>query len=181
MKYLQCMAMGAMLALLATPVSAEVLNAGASGFTVRETTHLTAAPDAVYAALIEPRQWWKSAHTFSGDAANLTLDAKAGGCWCETLPDGGSVEHMRVVFADPGKVLRLRGGLGPMQSMAILGAMTWTLKSAGSETDLTLTYAAGGYDKDGFAELAKSVDEVLSEQVNRLTLYVDTGMPEPQP
>jgi len=68
-----------------------------------------------------------------------------------------------------------------MQGMAVEAAMTWTLKAAGDETDLALTYAAGGYDKDGFAELARSVDGVLKEQVNRLTLYVDTGMPEPQP
>lgn len=169
------------LAMVASPAAAEIVDAGASGFTIRVTTHPTAGPGAVYAALIQPRQWWNGAHSFSGSAANFTFDAKAGGCWCETLPGGGSAEHMRVVFADPGKILRLRGGLGPMQAMAILGAMTWTLKPAGNETDLTLTYTAGGYGKDGFAELAKSVDGVLREQVNRLTLYVDTGMPEPQP
>ena len=168
-------------AMVASPAAAEIVDAGANGFTIRETTHLAAGPGAVYDALIQPGQWWNSVHSFSGSAANFTFDARAGGCWCETLPGGGSAEHMHVVFADPGKVLRLRGGLGPMQGMAILGAMTWTLKPAGNETDLTLTYTAGGYDKDGFAELAKSVDGVLREQVSRLTLYVDTGMPEPQP
>lgn len=181
METFKCLASAVALGLLASPAAAEVLDTGASGFTVQETAHLTATPDAVYAALIQPGQWWNGAHSFSGSAANFTLDAKAGGCWCETLSGGGTVEHMRVVFADPGKVLRLRGGLGPMQGMAVEAAMTWTLKEAGKETDLTLTYAAGGYAKDGFAELAKSVDHVLSEQVNRLTLYVDTGMPEPQP
>ena len=165
----------------ASPAAAEIVDSGASGFIIRQTAHLTAAPGAVYAALVQPRQWWSGAHSFSGSASNFTFDAKAGGCWCETLPDGGSAMHMTVVYAAPGKMLRLRGALGPMQTMGVSGAMTWALQAAGNETDLTLTYAVGGYANDGFAELAKAVDGVLHEQVNRLTLYVDTGMPEPQP
>ncbi len=91
--------------------SAEVVSAAANGFEVRETAHAAAAPDKVYAGLLLPAHWWNSDHTFSGSAANLTLDARAGGCWCESLPNGGSVEHLRVVFASPGKMLRMRGAL----------------------------------------------------------------------
>ena len=72
---------------------------------------------------------------FSKSAANLTLDAKAGGCWCETLPDGGSVEHLVVVFADPGKTLVMRGALGPLQGLGVEGALSIVLKPAGDGTD----------------------------------------------
>lgn len=163
------------------PATAAVLDSGANGFTIQQTAHLTQPSAKVYAALIQPKDWWSGEHTYSGSAANLTFGARAGGCWCETLPDGGSVAHMTVVYAAPGKALRLRGGLGPLQEMGASGTLTWTLKPAGNETDLTLTYAVAGYAKDGYTELAKTVDRVLSEQVGRLTLYVDTGMPEPQP
>jgi len=36
----------------------------------------------------------------------------------------GSVEHMRVIQAFPEKVLRMRGGLGPLQSEPATGVLT---------------------------------------------------------
>jgi hypothetical protein len=101
---------------------------------------LAAAPDKAYAALLQPARWWSSEHTFSGSAAKLTLDARAGGCWCETLTDGGSVEHMRVVYVAPGRVLRLRGALGPLQGLGVEGAMTLSVKAGASGADITLSY-----------------------------------------
>ncbi|MGC1523626.1 MAG: hypothetical protein WA803_18950, partial [Steroidobacteraceae bacterium] len=80
------------------PVAAAVLNVAANGFEIHETAHTSASPDQVYAALLMPSRWWDSNHTFSRSAANLVLDARAGGCWCETLPNGGSVEHLTVVY-----------------------------------------------------------------------------------
>ncbi len=37
---------------------------------------------------------------------------------------------MQVVYAAPGKTLRLSGGLGPLQGMGVTGAMTFTLEPA---------------------------------------------------
>jgi hypothetical protein len=153
--------------------AAEVLNVAANGFEVRETVHSAASPDQVYAVLLQPARWWSSDHTFSRSAANLTLDARAGGCWCETLPNGGSVQHLTVVFVSPGKALRLRGALGPLQGLAVDGAMTWSLQSAAGGTDISMTYAVGGYVKDGFDDLSKGVDHVLGEQLARLKKLVD--------
>src|ERR1700677_971383 len=133
--------------------AAEVVGVAGNGFEVRETGHVAVSPDKVYAVLLQPARWWNSDHTFSGNAANLVLEARAGGCWCETLPNGGSVEHLRVVFVSPGKTLRLRGALGPFQLYAVEGVMTWSLKSAANGTDISMTYAIGGYAKDGFDEL----------------------------
>jgi uncharacterized protein YndB with AHSA1/START domain len=160
------------------PALGSVADVASNGFTVQITTHVAAAADKVYSALIIPAHWWNSEHTFSGDASNLVLDAKAGGCWCEQLPDGGSVMHLTVVYVAPGKVLRLRGALGPLQGYAIEGAMTWTLKASGDGTDLSLTYALAGYYKGGFKQWSKGVDGVLTDQVARLKRLVETGSPE---
>ena len=70
--------------------SAGVVNVSGNGFEVREAAHSTAASDKVYGELLLPAHWWSSDHTFSGSAANLVLDAHAGGCWCENLPGGGT-------------------------------------------------------------------------------------------
>ena len=155
--------------------SAEVTDVAPDGFSVSEVAHIAAPSDKVYAALIAPQHWWSSKHTFSGNAANLTLDAKAAGCWCETMPDGGSVEHMAVVFVSPGKVLRLRGAMGPFQEMAATTVMTWSLKPSGDGTDVTLVSATGGYVKGGLQNLAPVVDRVFGDQLARLKSYVETG------
>jgi len=121
-------------------VGATVNDSAANGFSVTEAVHIGATPDKVYAELIQPGHWWSSVHTFSKNATNLTLDAKAGGCWCEKMPNGGSVQHLTVVFADPGNALVLRGALGPMQGLGVDGALTIELKPGkgrhGSHRDL---------------------------------------------
>jgi Polyketide cyclase / dehydrase and lipid transport len=156
---------------------AEVIDVAPNGFEVRESVHVAAPPDRAYAELLQPAHWWSSDHTFSGNAANLNLDARAGGCWCESLPGGGSVEHLRVVYVAPGKVLRLRGALGPFQGLAVNGAMTWSVKSngSGSGSDISLSYVVGGYAKDGFDALSKAADRVLGEQIARLKSTLDAG------
>jgi hypothetical protein len=153
--------------------AAEVVAVAGNGFEIRETAHMAASSDKVYAALLLPARWWNSDHTFSGSAANLVLDARAGGCWCETLPGGGSVEHLRVVYVSPGKILRMRGALGPFQGLAVDGVMTWSVKSVADGTDVSFTYSIGGYAKDGFDELSKMTDHVLGEQMARFKKLVD--------
>src|ERR1700677_5201433 len=106
------------------PAFATVIDVAPNGFTVQVSAHFAAPPGQVYSTVIKPAHWWASDHTFSGDARNLTLDAKVGGCWCEKLAAGGSVLHLSVVYVDPGKVLRLRGALGPFQGYGVEGAMT---------------------------------------------------------
>jgi uncharacterized protein YndB with AHSA1/START domain len=160
------------------PASAAVEDEASNGFTIIQTATVAAPPGRVYQAVVAPAHWWSSEHTYSQNAANLSLDARAGGCWCESLPGGGSVQHMVVVNVMPGKLLRLRGALGPLQGMAVDGAMTFALHAAGNGTQLTLTYAVGGYAKEGFVELAKAVDSVLGEQTARLAHLIETGSAE---
>ena len=167
-----------LLLVAAAPAFATVVDIASTGFTVQVAAHISAPPKKVYTTLIKPSHWWASEHTFSGDAANLTLDAKANGCWCEKLANGGAAVHMTVVHVDPGKGLTLRGALGPFQNYGVEGAMTWTLKASGDGTDLSLTYALGGYFKDGTAQWSKGADGVLTDQVMRLKRLLETGSPE---
>jgi Polyketide cyclase / dehydrase and lipid transport len=153
---------------------AAIVSATPQGFEVHETVHVAAAADKAYAALLTPARWWSSDHTFSHDAKNLTLDARAGGCWCETLPDGGSVQHLSVVWVAPGKVLRLRGALGPLQGMAVDGVLTWTVKAAASGSEIAVSYAVAGYSEQGFDVISKGVDQVMAEQIGRLKKLLES-------
>lgn len=158
--------------------AAEVISVASNGFEVGETAHTSAAADKVYAEMLTPAHWWSSDHTFSGSAANLVLDARAGGCCCETLANGGSVEHLTVVFVSPGKMLRMRGALGPFQSLTVDGVMTWSVKSAaGGGTDINFTYSVWGLVKDGFDELSKAADQVLGAQMQSLKKLLDGAAP----
>jgi len=75
---------------------------------------------------------------------------------------------MDVVYAAPGKALRLVGGLGPLQEMGVSGALTFTLKAeSAGVTRVTVSYAVSGFAPQGFADLAPAVDAVLGEQLAR--------------
>jgi len=62
--------------------------------------------------------------------------------------------------------------------MAVDGAMTWSLKSAGGGTDIVLVYNLGGFVDGGFQAMAPNVDAVLAEQITRLKQFIDTGSPD---
>jgi len=156
---------------------AEVIDSSAGGFTVKTTLSIQASPDEVYRRLIHIGDWWDSEHTFSGDAHNLSIEEKAGGCFCEKLPNGGSVRHLEVLFLEPGKTLRMGGGLGPLQGIAASGSMTIKLSPAGAGTKLETTYAVAGYLPSGMNTLAAPVDSVLTSQFTRLKNCVERGDP----
>ena len=171
----------ACLALLALPSSsrAEVVDSAANGFTVRIAVDVAASPARVYRTLVDRvGQWWDPEHTWSGRAANMSLDASPGGCFCEKLP-GGGVRHLMVVYAEEGKLLRLNGGLGPLQGLAVAGSMTWTFANANGGTRLVLTYTVGGYAPGGVDAIAKPADGMLTGQVQRLKRFIETGKAAP--
>ncbi len=156
----------------------EVVDSAANGFTVKITITIKAARDAVYRQIIHVGDWWDSAHTFSGDAHNLSIEEKPMGCWCEKLPQGG-VRHMEVVFLSPGKKLVMIGGLGPLQSMATTGSMSFQLSPAEGSTKLEVTYTVAGYLAAGLNNLAAPVDGVLGQQIGRLKNLMETGKAAP--
>lgn len=165
------------IALLSSTARADVADSAAGGFTVKQSVTVAAPAPKAWSALIEPRGWWDKGHTWSGDAANLSIEPAAGGCFCEKLPGGGGVRHMTVVYVEPNKLLRLSGGLGPLQDLAVTAVMTFKLTEAQGKTTLELTYKVGGYAPTGLAALARPVDGVLGEQLARWKRRVETGKP----
>lgn len=163
---------------LAASARADVVNADSSGFQVKTTLTVAAPPAKVYAALLKVGQWWNPEHTWSGNAANLSLSAKPGGCFCEKLEGRGGVQHMVVVYAAPGRELRLNGALGPLQTEAAIGNLSLVLTAKDEGTELAAVYSVGGYTKGGWVAWAPDVDAVLAQQFTRLKSYVETGKPQ---
>lgn len=161
--------------LSATPALAEVKSATPAGFEVESRATVPAPPAEAYAALGRVGQWWASGHSWSGNATNMTMELRAGGCFCEALPaEGGSVEHGRVVFAQPGRMLRISGTLGPLQSEAATGTLTWTFNPAsGGGTEIVMSYVVGGYIRAMTPQqIAPLVDRVLAEQLEGLRAHL---------
>jgi uncharacterized protein YndB with AHSA1/START domain len=167
-----------LLALGAIHAAAEIADSAATGFTYKTTLNLQAPPETVYQRLLSVGNWWSSDHTFSGDAHNLSIEAKPMGCWCERLPSGGGVRHMQVVRVIPGKMLVMTGGLGPLQSIAATGSMSFRFQPAAGGTKLEIIYAVTGYLPAGMNTLAAPVDQVLTQQFTRFRNYVEKGNAE---
>jgi uncharacterized protein YndB with AHSA1/START domain len=168
----------AIVALVAPAVGdAATSNVSAAGFLVTLQQEVKANPHRVYEALGEVDKWWNSQHTYSGNAANLSLQAQASACFCERW-DGNSVEHGRVVYAVRDSALRIQGALGPLQAMAVNAVLTFTLEEKRGRTMLQLTYRVSGNETSGLQELAAPVDQVLGEALQRLVDYIETGKPQ---
>jgi uncharacterized protein YndB with AHSA1/START domain len=158
---------------LSMPASAEIVDVQANGMEVRQQVHIEAPPDKVWAALMAPARWWSSDHSFSGSSANITIDPKVGGCWCETLPNGGGVRHMEVTYIAPPKTVVFRGALGPFYNLAADGALSYTLAEKDGGTDVTVVFRAGGYVKEGFQKWAGAVDGVFAQQTGNLKKHIE--------
>jgi uncharacterized protein YndB with AHSA1/START domain len=159
----------------AAPAAAEMKPAFPAGFEVENRVTVPVPPAEAWAAMARIGEWWPSDHSWSGSAANMTLDPRAGGCFCEALPDsGGSVEHGRVVFAQPDRLLRLRAALGPLQSEAVVGTLTFTFTPTGQGgTEIVMNYLVGGLIRgpgpEGFAPI---VDRVMALQLDGLRVHL---------
>jgi len=158
--------------------SAEVVDAGATGFSIKVSSEVNATPSTVFRLLSEQiGRWWDSAHTFSGSAANLTIEPRVGGCFCERLRNG-AVQLIFFIQLETPRVLVLHGGLGPLGSMGVAGAMEWDLEERSGRAQLQVVYNVGGYIKGDFTQLAPLVDGVITSQVKRLKAVSETGRPE---
>jgi hypothetical protein len=164
---LKIISAGLALAMLATTAAAEVRARTDNGFTLAFERPVRVAPETVLEAVAMPAGWWSSAHTYSGDAANIRLDLIPGGCWCEALP-GGGVKHAEVVLVMPERrMVRFDAPFGPLQGMgadAVL-TMTWSDPPEGGERLLKWSYVVNG---PGTGAMADVIDSVMTEQFRRL-------------
>lgn len=162
-----------LIAIGASPAGAKVAATSESGFVSHNEALVAAAPEEAWAAMLSPADWWNGDHTYSGNSANITFAAVAGGCFCEAIPSAdaaapGQIEHMRVIYVAPFSTLRLTGGLGPLQSEAVTGVLTMTVAAEGEGTKISWDYVVGGYMRMGVAEVAPLVDQAVGEQLTRL-------------
>jgi uncharacterized protein YndB with AHSA1/START domain len=168
---------GAMALLLATPATAEVVHSKANGFELRYSTVVPSAPKPAMEAFARVNQWWDAAHTYSGKADNLSLQLKAGGCFCEHFADGGGVEHLHVTYVDLGKRLVMTGALGPLLYEATTGVMDVQFKPAGTGTEVILNYRVAGFANGGADKLAPLVDKVMGGMMARFAAYATPAKP----
>jgi hypothetical protein len=155
-------------AMLGGPAGADVKQAAPDGIAIQVKAEVALDRDGAWARLLDLGSWWNGAHSYSGDADSMSIDAVAGGCWCE-LWSGGEVEHGRILFVMPKQAIRFSTALGPLQELGVTGAMTWTLSngSAPGKTTITLDYKVTGSSLSALDKLAGPVDQVLTEQVTR--------------
>ncbi len=167
-----------LLALIASGglAKAEVTDSSELGFTIVHERLVNASRmEAWQAAVQEVGQWWSDDHTITGDASRMRIDARPLGCFCESFGGTAGVVHLTVTFVNPGVILRLTGGLGPLGLMGVNGNMTWEFNEVEEGTLLRFTYAVGGYRPGGLAEVAAPVDRVIGDALQRLEAYVDAG------
>lgn len=165
---------------LAPSARAEVASAAPSVFEIRAESSVSVPPERVWTALGEIGRWWNSSHTYSGDAANMTMPLEAGACFCERWGNGQSVAHGQVVLVmehEGVRTLRFIGGLGPLQASGVTGVMTWTVAPDPAGAKITMHYRAAGDAGLGLDAMAPLVDQVLTEQFGRLARYTETGAP----
>ena len=160
------------IAVLSTPAWAEVKDAAPSGFTIENSTVVAVDAATAWRALVgKVDSWWPKDHTWWGRASTLTIDARAGGCFCEIAGER-QAQHMQVVFVEPQRLLRMIGGLGPLQGMGLSGTLEWRLAAIDGGTKITLWYRAGGYTPDDIAKFAAVVDSVQVLQLGGLANYL---------
>lgn len=158
------------LASVISPAFAEVASRRDDAFTLTFEERVSASPEAILEALGRPAAWWSDAHTYSGAAANLTIDLRPGGCWCEVLP-GGGVKHGEVLLVWPEqRQVVFEAPLGPLQSMGADAVLTVSWAEAdGDARLLKWTFAV---QAPGAGAVAGPVDGVMAEQFGRLVAHL---------
>lgn len=147
---------------------AEITSSSPTHFVLRHEAASTLTPDALWRRLINPAAWWHPDHTYSGDAGNLSLDAQAGGLWREDW-DGGSITHGQVLLVETGKKLRLEAPFGPLQELGVYCVWTITITADGDGSLVEFGEIASGPPGANLGEMAKAIDFVKNEAIERLT------------
>jgi uncharacterized protein YndB with AHSA1/START domain len=163
------------LLLLCAPLAqAEVKDSAAAGFTVENAREVPVDAAIAWKALVEDvDRWWPKDHSWWGTESVLRIEPNAGGCFCERATDGKRAAlHMTVTYVEPGKLLRMTGGLGPLQGMGLHGALEWRFSESGGKTKIVMWYRAGGYTPDDVGKLAPVVDRVQAQQLGALADYL---------
>lgn len=162
-----------LLGLISSNANAEIIDKSPYGFTSKHEFMVNKSPLVAYREFGKIANWWSSSHTWSGDAKNLSMQMRAGGCFCEKLKNNGSVKHMEVVYVKPNEEVRLFGALGPMQMSGATGHLVVKFIPNGTQTKIEAIFFVGGYAQGGIENWAAGVDSVLGEQFASLKQKID--------
>jgi uncharacterized protein YndB with AHSA1/START domain len=158
---------------------ADIKDVSPSGFTIENSQVVPVDAMTAWKALVDDvGRWWPKDHTWWGDASKLSIQPRAGGCFCE-IDGQRQASHMTVTFVDPGQTLRMVGGLGPLQGMGLSGALEWRFAPAEGGTRITLYYRAGGYSPDDIGKFVPVVDREQGVQLGGLAEYLRASAKAP--
>ena len=165
--------------LLPTPAAAQIVERHADGFTLRYADTVEVGRGDVAMAIEAVSAWWDGDHTYTGSAANLSLDLRVGGCFCEAMADGSTFEHGRVTAFDDDHLV-LEAPLGPLKGIATRAELRFSWPEAASlthdETGVVMVFVVEG---PGLGAFADAVDQVMRGQHTRLLHLIEHGTPEP--
>ncbi|HET9485361.1 MAG TPA: hypothetical protein VFO79_15475 [Xanthomonadales bacterium] len=162
------------LSLFALPVHAELTQSAPDALESRHVFRIEKTPAEAWRVLIKPQRYWPRDHTWSGDPGNLSLEARAGGCFCEKWKDA-SAEHGRVVMSQKDALLRIRGAFGPLQALAVTGVVTVELSAKDGGTEAIVTYRVSGDSLHQLDKFAPVVDKVIGQQFGRFADLATDG------
>jgi uncharacterized protein YndB with AHSA1/START domain len=98
----------------------QMLKLKPQGIQFIQETLISATPKKVWAALKKPSEWF---YFDANRKSKHTLELRAGGHWISVNQDGSENFFGRVVYFEPGKLLRISGQLGlthvPVTSVVI--------------------------------------------------------------
>jgi hypothetical protein len=163
----------AALALLASASSAaaEVVARTADSFILRYEAAAEIDPADIPGSLENVGRWWDGAHTYSGDAANISIDLTPGGCWCERLADGAAFDHGRTVSVSADGIV-FDAPFGPLRGKATRAVLTMTWPTPHGVRSPTWEMVVEG---PGLGAMADAVDGVMGAGFQRWVRYLEAG------
>lgn len=163
----------AILSLLPGLAAAEIVSRSENAFTLRFSVGLEASREDVIDAVRNVPSWWDPAHSYTGDATNLSLAFQPGGCWCERLADGSDFRHGELVSIGLDRV-RFNAPLGPLNGTATRADLTFT---AGPENRGTLAAMEFVVEGPGVGAFADGVHGVMQQAWTRYVRFIEYGEP----
>lgn len=174
---LLCGAFVMLVVLMATATArAEVVARSADGFILRFAVPLETTAEDVATSIAAVPAWWDPAHTYTGDASNLSLAFEPGGCWCETMADGAEFRHAEIVSITPDRVL-MNAPLGPLNGKATRAELTFSSTPGNRGRLVTIEFVVEG---PGLGTFADPVHGVMNGAFDRYVHHIEYSE-APQP
>ena len=154
-------------------IKAELQESKENYFSIAFEEKLAISTEQLNAQILKIEEWWHPGHTYSGKSENLFVDLKKRHCFCERLGNQGTVRHLDLVNYQPNKLIRFRGGLGPLQALPVNGVLDFTISAIDTKHSLLkVTYKVSS-NSPQLKAWPSAVEQVLSEQIKRLVAKVN--------